>query len=584
MSKQFKFNSNHKKFLFSDDDTLNIFNLLRLFRETNEESELNIEILGLDNNNQSNILSKLPYFLELYKNIISDKADTATVQHSVDDSLLLENISQEFNAEIDDGIIVFDIHSCNNLSNDQDPHLVKNVRGAVLLSLVQDLITIEKIRGSFSLFDEHSPISLHAASIFLFNKDNAKMVWDVLIEWEKTISDNIEINRKIHQATLETKKINELIENASQNSLSNSFFEHLYKNSLVTNFKIKDKFYNSDNNINLWFVDDQYADGWLQLIKTILSNQLINIEPFSSVEDVEKQIDFVLSFNQDLIPDLALVDLRLNSNDVCSELYNAEDLSGFKVVEMLLNQWSGLSIMIASASNKLWNMEKAIQKGAVAYWRKSDEVTQESPQSAILTAFDIYIQFTNKFSTILQKMKYRSVFKITEEIRSEISFLGSEYAPLELVVENYFNDLVQKTSWMCWRREDNIKINDGLYLGISSIYNEIENFLWDRSTNKLVLDPTKSIRKVSDNSDKLIINDTLFYLDTKYSLSGKTLKDYYEGNKNIRNKLPTIHGSESACDVKHAQLIDIESSLLIILCLITELKNIKVQTKTLQHP
>ncbi|ELB2865225.1 hypothetical protein QNE90_004918, partial [Vibrio alginolyticus] len=165
-----------------------------------------IDILGLDNNDQSNILSRLPYFLELYKNIISDNADTATVQHSVDDSLLLENISQEFNAEIDDGIIVFDINSCNNLSNDQDPHLVKNVRGAVLLSLVQDLITIGKIRGSFSLFDEHSPISLHAASIFLFNKDNAKMVWDVLIEWEKTINDNIQLNKKIHQATLETKK------------------------------------------------------------------------------------------------------------------------------------------------------------------------------------------------------------------------------------------------------------------------------------------------------------------------------------------------------------------------------------------
>ena len=476
--------------------------------------------------------------------------------------------------------MIFDINSCDNLTNPQDPHLVKNVRGAALLSLVQDLIPIRSIKSSFSLFDEHSPIRLHAASVFLYNKDNAKMLWDVLIEWENTINDNIEINQKIYIATEETKKINESITLSSKTSIDNDDFNYFYNQSLVRKFGLKNKFYSSNNYINLWFIDDQHANGWSQLIMTILSNPILKIQSFDSVNDIVKQIKFVSEFAQEETPDLALVDLRLNSNDISSALYNAEDLSGFIVVEKLLTQWSGLSIMIASASNKLWNMEKAIQKGAVAYWRKSDEITKESPQNAILTAFDIYIQFTNKFYTILQKMKYRAVFQIVEEIRSEISSLDSNYDYLKLVIENYFDDLVQKTSWMCWRKEDIVKINDGLYLGISSIYNEIENLLWDRTTRKLILNPRQSIKDVRGNSDKLIINDTLDYIDAEYSLTGKALKTYYEKNKNIRNKLPIIHGSESAFNVKHVNLINIESSLLIILCLITELK--KVKTRTLQ--
>lgn len=579
--KQFKVISEYKSFLFSEDETFNIFNFLRLFRDYKEERELNIDICSLDNKTQSSILSKLPHFLELYKYIVSEKAGTACVYHTLDDEFILKNISQKINVDIDTGFIVFDINSCNNLTDAQDPHLVKNVRGAALLSLVQDLIKIEKIKGSFSLFDEYSPIFFHAASVFLYNKDNAKMVWDILVEWERTFDDNVKINKKIFHAEQETIKINTLINQASESSIDDGNFNYLYNTSLVNKVGIKDKLYNINNNINLWFIDDQHANGWSQLISAILSNPIVKIHSFSSLEDVKQQIELIENFNQNLTPDLALVDLRLSSSDLGSQLYNAEDLSGFKVVEVLLNQWSGLSIMIASASNKLWNMEKAIQKGAVAYWRKSDEVTKESPQSAILTAFDIYIQFTSKFSTILQKMKYKFVFKIIDEIRNEVSSLGTEYTPLKLVIENYFDDLVQKTSWMCWRREDNFKINDGLYLGISSIYNEIENFLWNKSTTTLVLDPSRRVEGTGDKSDKLIINHTLSYIDGKYGLTGKALKEYYEGNKGIRNKLPIIHGSESAADVKHAQLIDIESSLLIILCLITELKRIKNQAKTL---
>lgn len=572
MSNEFKLNSNHTKFIFDNEDGLNIFNLLRVIRDYTKENEIFFDICGLTENQQSLILSKFPYFLRIYDVIVtSNKKSEVSVRYSNVNERILKSLCDKNDLIQDNDVLIFDVESCSKEEDIQDPHFVKNVRGAVLLSLVQDLLELRTIKKTFSLFDENSPILLHAASLFLFNKENAKMVWDILERWDNETSDNIEINKRIYESLVAIKGLKALSEKCSKNSFYDFGFKSLFE-SLVSSFDLKSDIYYLDGKINLWLIDDQYANGWLKLIVNLISDPLFNIESFGSKDDVHQQLEFISKYDLTSTPDLALVDLRLDSSDVGVEAYSAHDLSGFKVVDMLLRQWSGLSIMIASASSKLWNMEKAIQKGAVAYWRKSDEVTSEATESAILTAFDIHIQFIDKFSTAIKKMEYKHVFKIVENIRFEVKSLDYSYNPLKVAVENYVDDLGQKTSWMCWRKESNIKINDSLFLGITEIYNEIENCLWTPATGKLVLVPEQSVQKTDDTSDKKIINDTLDYIDRKYEIRGKALKGYYEKNKGIRNKLPIIHGSESKRDAKHAELIDIESSLLIIWCLIIELK------------
>ena len=571
MSSEFNLNQAHVRFIFENGEDLNIFNLLRLMRDYTEENEIFLNISGLNKNQQSLILSKFPHFLAIYDAIITNKKDTVSVSYSKVDESLIKSFSTQDNIDLEGNILIFDVQSCLKKYDVQDPHLVKNVRGAVLLSLVQDLLKLGKIDKSFSLFNEKSPIFLHAASLFLFNKENSKMVWDILERWEQETSDNIEINRRIHISSEAQKELKVLSEKISKNSMDDVGVEYLF-GSLSKAYGLTCKVYGTGSNINVWFIDDQHSNGWLKLINNLISDPLFNIQAFGSTEDVNQQLKFIPQFAPHLIPDLALVDLRLDSNDVGVDAYNAQDLSGFKIVDMLLKQWSGLSIMIASASNKLWNMEKAIQKGAVAYWRKSDEVTSEAAESAILTAFDIHIQFIDKFSTVLKKMEYKHVFKIVENIQFEVKSLDDSYKPLKFAINNYFNDLKQKTSWMCWGKEDNTNINDSLFLGITEIYNELENYLWVPATQKLVIIPEQNVQKRDDGKDKQIINDTLEHIDRKYGIRGKALKGYYEDNKGIRNKLPIIHGSEKKNDVKHAELIDIESSLLIIWCLIIELK------------
>ncbi|PTO71415.1 response regulator [Vibrio splendidus] len=572
MSNEFQLNNNHVHFIFENNEYLNVFNLLRLIRNHSKENDIFFDICNLNKSHQSSILSKFPYFLRIYNSIITDnKGKEVSVRYSYLNEGIVNSLCDKNDIIQDGNVFIFSVEGCSKEEDTQDPHLVKNVRGAVLLSLVQDLINLRTINNSFSLFNEKSPILLHAASIFLFNNENAKMVWDILERWENEFTDNVEINKRIYRSLEASKSLSSLSEKCSKNSCDNSDFKFIFE-SLESCYDFKNDIYCLDNKINLWFIDDQHANGWRKLIVNLIPEALFNIESFGSKGDVHQQLEFVSNYDVTHIPDLALVDLRLDSSDVGVEAYSAQDLSGFTVVDMLLEQWSGLSIMITSASNKLWNMEKAIQKGAVAYWRKSDEVTEEATENSILTAFDIHIQFIDKFSTALKKMEYKHIFKIVEKIIFEVESLDNSYNPLKLAVNNYFDDLCQKTSWMCWRKENDIKINDSLFLGITEVYNEIENYLWTPSSGKLVLVPEQSVRNTDDSSDKQVINDSLDYIDRKYGIRGIALKEYYEKNKGIRNKLPIIHGSESKQDVKHAELIDIELSLLIVWCLIIELK------------
>ena len=60
MSSEFKLNDSHTRFIFDNEDNLNIFNLLRIIRDRIEVSEIYFEISNLTEKHQSLVLSKFP--------------------------------------------------------------------------------------------------------------------------------------------------------------------------------------------------------------------------------------------------------------------------------------------------------------------------------------------------------------------------------------------------------------------------------------------------------------------------------------------------------------------------------------------
>jgi CheY-like chemotaxis protein len=573
MAYHLKLKNKHVNFLFDSNGHLNVFNLVRLFRDTKLNDKVVLDVRAMKVQHQELIGSKFEAFLRLFVKIIPTSQDSVCLKYSNIHPSIIGKLCKTYGPLSDKVTLTLGFQYLTHQEESRsDPHFVKNIRGAVLLSLVQDLLDNGSVQKKISIFDEKSPLLLHSASDFLSNKENAEMMWSVLCSWEMDHEHQYEseINRRISRSLKAKKDLDKLSKELINRVLLDkpfSFFIRMIESKCDLPISI----FASKKNIHIWFVDDQQANGWRKLISEIISGLSIDLSPLSGLEDVSQQLDLVSFDDNVAIPDIALVDLRLSESDQVIETYGAKDLSGFKVVDLLQKRWSGLPIMITSSSSKLWNMEKAIERGAVAYWRKSDEVGDCEVENAVLIAFDINFQFIEKLGLTLKKAQYRYVFRIVESLKFKINLHIIKDISLQRCIENYAVELEQKTSWMCWQKTDDTKTIDSLYLGVMEIFNEIEPLLWDPITEKLILVPDKKVRSTSRKSDNLVINDTLDYLDKIYDLGLTGLSSSYESCKSIRNKLPTVHGSEGAKDFKHASLENIEKSLLIVWCLLSAL-------------
>jgi hypothetical protein len=256
--------------------------------------------------------------------------------------------------------------------------------------------------------------------------------------------------------------------------------------------------------------------------------------------------------------------LRLSTEDLTYEIYDSADLSGFLVIDDLLEAWKCLSVVVASSSNKLWNEEKAIRRGAVAYWRKSDEVHASSDEEATITALDIYDQFTEKFVLAMRQVRYLQLFRINQLLLELVAKSRPLNRELTRSITNYCKEAPRKISWMLWQELDEKEVCNSLFLGVMEIFNELESSLWDQKTKEMVLSPDKSVTNFSNKEDSQIINRTLSALDDTYKIGGQGLVSKYETLKGIRNHLPIIHGSRSYGSAKDASVTHIEGALLIV--------------------
>ncbi|GIQ57110.1 hypothetical protein Flavo103_02460 [Flavobacterium collinsii] len=117
--------------------------------------------------------------------------------------------------------------------------------------------------------------------------------------------------------------------------------------------------------MKILLIDDQALKGWKQILEAVLFKN-ISIE-FAENFDVAKD---KLETN---IYDLIFLDLRLNEND-----HNYNDIkqfNGFKIIsEIIRNDFNSINfptpVIIFSATNKIWNIDKMIDHGADSYYIK----------------------------------------------------------------------------------------------------------------------------------------------------------------------------------------------------------------------
>lgn len=168
------------------------------------------------------------------------------------------------------------------------------------------------------------------------------------------------------------------------------------------------------NGKKIFFIDDQADEGWADLMKNIFKgagNNFVFIDSAKYKNSETKLFhDFEGFLNEcrsyiDNDWDLVIIDLRLNpeKEDIDNEMISPTEFSGYKLIDEFLNKNEGYQIIVSTASNKIWNINAALERGASSYYVK------ESPE------FNYSISETNKhyenFKSDIQKCFAKSYLR-----------------------------------------------------------------------------------------------------------------------------------------------------------------------------
>ena len=197
-------------------------------------------------------------------------------------------------------------------------------------------------------------------------------------------------------------------------------------------FKFKDSFTNNEivpnanNTIGLFnesckalLIDDNATSGWSETLKHILRSKIVN--PGKSVSlDVITLFDDALKCADYINYDVVFLDLRLlKEEDKSNQINSIDDFTGTKVLKVIKEINPGIQIIIFTASNKVWNIEKLLELGANGYYIK------ESPEYILSTRFskDNYDEFIKTIQICLLRKPLKQIYALSQNIKSIITQL-----------------------------------------------------------------------------------------------------------------------------------------------------------------
>jgi CheY-like chemotaxis protein len=253
-----------------------------------------------------------------------------------------------------------------------------------------------------------------------------------ILNLKKELSENTNINE--HLNTLYAKYLI---------CLNNAFENKLLIDQNPLNF----------SNRKILVIDDQSDEGWSLIYNKLFfsSRATLTIIDPSKYKNSESKFfhDFQGFYNECLEQigldwDLIILDLRLHPEleDLENQVLNPIELSGYKLLDAFLNNNRGYQIIISTASNKIWNINAALDRGAKSYYIK------ESPEYnySLKETRQLYETLKKDVESCFKKNYLRTLFKETEELKSKIQHLdfGREFKnilskQLDLAFEMIFN-------------------------------------------------------------------------------------------------------------------------------------------------
>jgi len=128
-------------------------------------------------------------------------------------------------------------------------------------------------------------------------------------------------------------------------------------------------------------IDDNADSGWMAILNYILKHKIVMPGKTSSL-NVLRTFEEAMEFNNYINYDIVFLDLRLlKEEDKGQEIIDIEQFTGTKVLRKIKKINKGIQVIIFTASNKVWNIERLLEIGANGYYIK------ESPEFVLSPVF-----------------------------------------------------------------------------------------------------------------------------------------------------------------------------------------------------
>jgi len=178
-------------------------------------------------------------------------------------------------------------------------------------------------------------------------------------------------------------------------------------------------------NKKVLFIDDQADEGWGDLMGKIFSgNDFVCVDSGKYKNQETKQFHDFEGFYEECTShigkdwDLIIIDLRLHpeKEDMDKDMISPTKLTGYELLDKFLSANAGYQIIVFTASNKIWNINAALKRGAHSYYiKESPEFNysfQESREQYRIFKEDV----KNCFKRDFLKKLYCSIKKIIQTI------------------------------------------------------------------------------------------------------------------------------------------------------------------------
>ena len=180
-----------------------------------------------------------------------------------------------------------------------------------------------------------------------------------------------------------------------------------------------------ESELNVLYVDDEADEGWDELLYHIFYN-INGIENFDSIGNEIKSksqteiVDIVKNKVDDMDANLVILDLRLHPDDFSAP--NINEITGYKILEMLKHKNRGIQVLMFSATNKIWNLQALLEQEADGF------IMKEGPENSVDPTFTekSITEFIALLSHCSRLTVRKSLWPSIQRVKSRLKFLLRE--------------------------------------------------------------------------------------------------------------------------------------------------------------